>query len=132
MQDKKIQLTDLITSVDPEQIDDVLKTISKYEKIIDKVSAFIDKMDKIGVITAGIRFVEKREGVKLTDPIIDRLMIKAVSEPHYTLFALLNTLPPEIIIQMHDQIIYNKVKGELKEAKGTRQKVQGEALSPEP
>lgn len=81
--------------VDVSKVDDLLATISKYERIMDKFLNLYNKLEKSGVINAVLRIAGKRAGVDLDKPAVHPLSIVAASPQHKVLFDILNGISPQ-------------------------------------
>jgi hypothetical protein len=46
----EVNLGSILQGMDIDKVDGMLNTLTKYEKMFDKVSGMITKLDKIGVI----------------------------------------------------------------------------------
>ncbi len=89
-----LDVLDAANKVDVSKVDDLLATISKYEKIMDKFLNLYSKLEKSGVINAVLRIAGKRAGVDLDKPAVHPLNVVASSPQHKVLFDLLNQMAP--------------------------------------
>jgi hypothetical protein len=116
-------LMEILTSaekVNVKNLDDVLGTISKYERILDKFLSLYGRLEKSGVINAVLRIAGKRSGVDLDKPTIHPLSVVASTPQHKVLFDLLNSLAPQDVQNMYFAILQqmsvkNKIQNEVNE-----------------
>lgn len=114
----EVSLGSLLQGMDVNKLDSVLSTISKYEKIFDKVSGMITKLDKIGVIPAIIRVAGNKANIPdLDKPLVDPLSIHATTGTHHVFFAELNKLPENIIADMYKQMLVMAAQSEAETVK---------------
>lgn len=95
------------SKVDVSNLDNVLSTVSKYEKIIDKFLNLYTKLEKSGVINAMLRIAGKRAGVDLDKPTIHPLSVVAASPQHKVLFDMLNNISPQDAQNLQFMLIQN-------------------------
>jgi hypothetical protein len=99
-------LGSILQGMDIDKVDGMLNTLTKYEKMFDKVSGLITKLDKIGVIPAIIRVAGVKGGIPdLDKPLVDPLSVHATTGTHHVFFAELNKLPENIIADMYKQML---------------------------
>ena len=91
--------------VDVSKVDDLLATISKYERIMDKFLNLYSKLEKSGVINAALRIAGKRAGVDLDKPAVHPLSIVASSPEHKVLFNILNQMSPQDVQQLYYMLL---------------------------
>jgi hypothetical protein len=101
--ENEVNLLNLIDNVNIDKLSSTLKEIEKYEKLIDKISGIITKLNNIGVIPAIVRIVGKKADVTNIDaplPQISPLSIEATSSTHLLLYKQLNEQSEENIANM--------------------------------
>ena len=91
--------------VDVSKVDDLLATISKYERIMDKFLNLYSKLEKSGVINAVLRIAGKRTGVDLDKPAVHPLSVIASSPQHKVLFDILNQMSPQDVQQLYYMLL---------------------------
>jgi hypothetical protein len=102
----EVSLGSLIQGMDINKVDDMLGTLTKYEKIFDKVSGLVTKLDKMGVIPAIIRVAGVKANIPdLDKPLVDPLSVHATSGTHHVFFGELNKLPENMIADMYKQML---------------------------
>ena len=99
--------------VNPESLDNILATISKYERLMDKFIAIYNRLDRSGVIPAVLRIIGKKADIEVDKPISNPLNIVAKSATHKALFEILNELDEGDIRAIHEQIIISKAMMEM-------------------
>jgi hypothetical protein len=102
-EENEVNLLNLIDNVNIDKLSSTLKEIEKYEKLIDKISGIITKLNNIGVIPAIVRIVGKKADVTNIDaplPQISPLSIEATSSTHLLLYKQLNEQSEENIANM--------------------------------
>ena len=58
----EINLEEILKTTDPKKLDEVLSTVLKYEKILDKVIILVDKLGKYGVLQGVSNTLQKAGG----------------------------------------------------------------------
>jgi hypothetical protein len=102
----EVSLGSLLQGMDIDKVDGMLNTLTKYEKIFDKVSGLVTKLDKMGVIPAVIRVAGVKANIPdLDKPLVDPLSVHATTGTHHVFFAELNKLPENIIADMYKQML---------------------------
>jgi hypothetical protein len=102
----EVSLGSILQGMDVDQVDSMLSTLTKYEKMFDKVSGLVTKLDKIGVIPAIIRVAGVKGNIPdLDKPLVDPLTVHAVTGTHLVFFSELNKLPERIISDMYKQML---------------------------
>jgi hypothetical protein len=102
----EVSLGSLLQGMDINKVDGMLNTLTKYEKIFDKVSGLVTKLDKMGVIPAIIRVAGVKANIPdLDKPLVDPLAVHASTGTHHVFFAELNKLPENIIADMYKQML---------------------------
>lgn len=111
---EEVSLGSLIQGMDIDKVDGMLSTLTKYEKIFDKVSGLVTKLDKIGVIPAIIRVAGVKANIPdLDKPLVDPLSVHATSGTHHVFFTELNKLPENIIADMYKQMLVMAAQAEI-------------------
>jgi uncharacterized protein YjgD (DUF1641 family) len=99
-------LSTLIAKTDPNQLDSILATAAKYEKLLNAGMRWLDKLDKIGVLPAVIRAVGAKTGIQDIDkPITNPLNFQAATSTHLMLYKLLNSAEEPVIEAMYKEIL---------------------------
>lgn len=112
----EISLGSLLKDVSPQDIDSVLATFTKYEKIFDKGIATLEKLEKLGILPAMIRSVGAKTGViDLDKPLQNPLTFTSKTPAHYEFYRLLNDIPEEVIEEMHHGLLDNIKKAKENE-----------------
>lgn len=112
----EISLGSLMQDMDVDKVDGFLKTISKYEKIFDKVSAMFTKLDKMGVVPAIIRVAGNKANIPDIDkPLNNPLSIQATTGTHMMFFKELNAIPENVISEMYQQMLLAAAKAKAKD-----------------
>ena len=102
----EVSLGSILQGMDIDKVDGMLSTLTKYEKMFDKVSGLITKLDKIGVIPAIIRVAGVKGNIPdLDKPLVDPLSVHATTGTHLVFFAELNKLPENIVADMYKQML---------------------------
>jgi len=99
--------------VNPDSLDSILATISKYERLMDKFLAIYNRLDRSGVIPAVLRIIGKKADIDIDKPISNPLMLIAKSATHKALFEILNELDEGDIRAIHEQIVLSKAMMEM-------------------
>lgn len=100
----EISLGSLIAKTEPKQLDSFLATVTKYEKLMDKGMAIIEKLNKMGVLPAVIRGIGEKQGIKdIGKPLTNPLALEAATASHRMLYLTLNEAPEEAVIEMFKQ-----------------------------
>jgi hypothetical protein len=119
----EVSLGSLLQGMDINKVDGMLNTLTKYEKIFDKVSGLVTKLDKMGVIPAIIRVAGVKANIPdLDKPLVDPLSVHATSGTHHVFFAELNKLPENIIADMYKQMLI--ISEQAKETKVVEEHVE--------
>ena len=114
-------LLSMINQVDVEKVGSVLNELSKYEKLLDKVSGIIMRLNRIGVLPAVLRIVGVKTGLgdELNKPLpqASPLSIEAKSPSHLLLFKELNNQTEDTVTEILKQSIIAdaKAKGKIAE-----------------
>jgi hypothetical protein len=109
----EVSLGSLIQGMDIDKVDGMLSTLTKYEKMFDKVSGLVTKLDKMGVIPAIIRVAGVKGNIPdLDKPLVDPLSVHAASGTHHVFYAELNKLPENIIADMYKQMLLMSTQAE--------------------
>jgi hypothetical protein len=109
----EVSLGSILQGMDIDKVDGMLSTLTKYEKMFDKVSGLITKLDKIGVIPAIIRVAGVKGNIPdLDKPLVDPLSVHATSGSHHMFYAELNKLPEAIILDMYKQMLLMAAQAE--------------------
>ena len=58
----EVNLEELLKTTDPKKLDEVLSTVLKYEKILDKVIILVDKLGRYGVLQGVSNTLQKAGG----------------------------------------------------------------------
>jgi len=102
-------LLNLINQVDVEKVGSVLNELSKYEKLLDKVSGIIMRLNRIGVLPAVMRIVGVKTGLgeEINKPLpqTSPLSIEAKSPSHLLLFKELNKQTEDTVTEILKQSI---------------------------
>ena len=102
-------LLSMINQVDVEKVGNVLNELSKYEKLLDKVSGIIMRLNRIGVLPAVMRIVGVKTGLgdELNKPLpqVSPLSIEAKSPSHLLLFKELNKQTEDTVTEILKQSI---------------------------
>lgn len=107
----------MIQNVDVDKMGNVLKELEKYEKIFDKVSGLITRLDKTGILPAILRIAGQKSGIENIDaplPQKNPLSIDSNSPAHLMMFQELNKLSPEQIQGMYKQALEAEMKKKTK------------------
>ena len=111
----EVSLGSILQGMDIDKVDGMLSTLTKYEKIFDKVSGLVTKLDKMGVIPAIIRVAGNKANIPdLDKPLVDPLNVHASSGTHHVFYAELNKLPEKIISDMYKQMLVLAAQAESK------------------
>ena len=99
-------LLGMINGIDVDKVGSVLKEVEKYEKILDKVSGMIMRLNRIGVLPAAIRIIAPK-GVDIDKPLptTNELTLIAKSPVHLLMYKELNEQPEGAITEMFKQSI---------------------------
>ena len=113
-------LLSMINQVDIEKVGDVLNELSKYEKLLDKVSGIIMRLNRIGVLPAVMRIVGVKTGLgeEINKPLpqVSPLSIEAKSPSHLLLFKELNNQTEDTVTEILKQSVIAEAKAkEVKE-----------------
>lgn len=106
-------LLNMLNGVDVNKVGDVLKEIEKYEKLLDKVSGIVMRLNRIGVLPAILRIAGQKSGIQDLDkplPQTNPLSIDAASPTHLMMYKQLNTQKEEVIGQMFKQAVLIEAK----------------------
>jgi len=119
-------LLSLIQGMDADKVGDVLKQFEKYEKVIDKASGMVMRLNRIGVLPAVMRVVGAKTGMgeEINKPLPQQseLEIKASSATHLYFYKQLNNQPEEAINKMLQQAIIEGEKQQRKADKEAKKK----------
>jgi hypothetical protein len=109
----EVSLGSILQGMDVDKVDSMLSTLTKYEKMFDKVSGLVTKLDKIGVIPAIIRVAGVKANIPdLEKPLVDPLNVHATTGTHLVFFSELNKLPEKIISDMYKQMLVMAAQAE--------------------
>ena len=104
-------LLSMLNNVDADKVGNVLKEFEKYEKILDKITGMIMRLNRIGVLPATIRILSNN------NPDIDKplpqqnpLAIDAATPSHLLLYKELNTQPETVITDMFKASVIEEAK----------------------
>jgi hypothetical protein len=110
------------SKMDISKIDETLKTLAKYEGLLDRVSGIITKLDKIGVIPAVVRTLGKKGGIEDIDkPLNNPLNIIATTATHKLVYEKLNGLAENEVEQIYKQIILAEEAARIETERGNKQ-----------
>lgn len=101
-------LMKMLEDVNIDKLGNTLKEIEKYEKLLDKISGLIMRLNRIGVLPAVLRIIGKKADVTNIEaplPQISPLSFEAASSTHLLLYKQLNEQPEQVIIEMLKQAI---------------------------
>ena len=113
----EVSLGSILQGMDIDKVDGMLSTLTKYEKMFDKVSGLVTKLDKMGVIPAIIRVAGVKGNIPdLDKPLVDPLSVHATTGTHHVFFGELNKLPENIIADMYKQMLLMAAQEEEKDA----------------
>ena len=111
-------LLNLINQVDVEKVGNVLNELSKYEKLLDKVSGIIMRINRIGVLPAVMRIVGVKTGLgeEINKPLpqVSPLSIEAKSPSHLLLFKELNKQTEDTVTEILKQSIVAEADAKAK------------------
>ena len=111
-------LLSMINQVDVEKVGDVLNELSKYEKLLDKVSGIIMRLNRIGVLPAVMRIVGVKTGLgdELNKPLpqVSPLSIEAKSPAHLLLFKELNKQSEDSVTEILKQSVIAEAEAKAK------------------
>ena len=111
-------LLSMINQVDVEKVGDVLNELSKYEKLLDKVSGIIMRLNRIGVLPAVMRIVGVKTGLgeEINKPLpqVSPLSIEAKSPSHLLLFKELNKQTDDTVTEILKQSIVADAEAKAK------------------
>ena len=114
-------LLSMINQVDVEKVGNVLNELSKYEKLLDKVSGIIMRLNRIGVLPAVLRIVGVKTGLgeEINKPLpqVSPLSIEAKSPSHLLLFKELNKQSEDSVTEILKQSVIAEAEAKAKEAK---------------
>ena len=107
-------LLSMINQVDVEKVGSVLNELSKYEKLLDKVSGIIMRLNRIGVLPAVMRIVGVKTGLgeEINKPLpqVSPLSIEAKSPSHLLLFKELNKQNEDSVTEILKQSVIAEAK----------------------
>lgn len=112
-----VNLLDMLKDVDADKVGSVLKEFEKYEKLLDKVSGIVMRLNRIGVLPAVLRIAGAKSGIQDIDkplPVQSPLSIDAASPTHMMMFKELNKQPEAVIGNMFKQAIVMEAKQKKK------------------
>jgi len=92
-------------NIEVNDLDSILATISKYERLLDKFIAIYNRLDRSGLIPVVLRVVGKKMDVDIDKPIVNPLSIIAKTATHRAFFEFLNDFPEKDIKELHKQIL---------------------------
>jgi len=92
-------------NIEVNDLDSILATISKYERLLDKFIAIYNRLDRSGLIPVVLRVVGKKMDVDVDKPIVNPLSIIAKTATHRAFYEFLNDFPEKDIKELHKQIL---------------------------
>ena len=102
-------------NIEINDLDGILATISKYERLLDKFISIYNRLDRSGLIPVVLRVVGKKMDVDVDKPIVNPLSIVAKSATHRAFFEFLNDIEEKDIKELHKQILLSISMMELNE-----------------
>jgi hypothetical protein len=109
----EVSLGSLFQGMDVDKVDSLLGTLTKYEKIFDKVSGLVTKLDKMGVIPAIIRVAGNKANIPdLDKPLVDPMALHSTTGTHLVFFQELNKLPENVVADMYKQLLVMAAQAE--------------------
>lgn len=105
---EEANLLGMLNNVDVDKVGDVLKEFEKYEKLFDKASGMVMRLNRIGVLPALIRIAGVKSGIENIDaplPQQSQLSVIAASPTHLMMYKELNKQSEEIISEMFKQAV---------------------------
>ena len=115
--EEEANLLSILQDVDAAKVGGVLAEVEKYEKIIDKVSGIVMRLNKIGVLPAVMRIAGQKSGITDIDkplPQPSQMSVEAASPTHLLMFKELNKQPEEVLGEMLKQAILLEEKNDRK------------------
>lgn len=108
---EEVNLLSLLNDIDVDKVGNVLKEFEKYEKILDKASGIVMRLNRIGLLPAVIRILGK-DTPNLNEPLPQQspLNIEAKTAMHLMMFQELNKVSEEVINKMYKSIVEAEVK----------------------
>lgn len=113
-ENEDVNLLEMLNNVDVDKVGNVLKEFEKYEKILDKASGIMMRLNRIGVLPAMLRIAGQKSGIANIDaplPKQSELTIEAKSPVHLMMFKELNTQSETVISDMFKAAILANAKG---------------------
>lgn len=110
-------LLSLIKGVDVEKVGSVLKELEKYEKVLDKISGIVVRLNRIGVLPAVLRIIGQKSGIENIDkplPQMNPLSVDAASSTHLLMIKEINKQSEENVSEMFKQAILIEDKANKK------------------
>ena len=102
-------------NIEVNDLDNILATLSKYERLLDKFIGIYNRLDRSGVIPVILRVIGKRAQIDVDKPIVNSLSIIAKSATHRAFFEFLNDLDEKDVRELHKQILLSISMMELDE-----------------
>ena len=102
-------------NIEVNDLDSILATLSKYERLLDKFIGIYNRLDRSGVIPVILRVIGKRAQIDVDKPIVNPLSIVAKSATHRAFFEFLNDLDEKDVSELHKQILLSISMVELDE-----------------
>jgi len=102
-------------NIEINDLDGILATISKYERLLDKFISIYNRLDRSGLIPVVLRVVGKKMDVDVDKPIVNPLSIVAKSATHRAFYEFLNDIEEKDIKELHKQILLSISMMELNE-----------------
>lgn len=111
--EETVNLLDMLKDVDVDKVGSVLKEFEKYEKLLDKVSGIVMRLNRIGVLPAVLRIAGAKTGVQnLNEPLPkpSELSIEAASPTHLLVFKELNKQSEQLLTEMFKRGVLAEAK----------------------
>jgi len=109
MNEDSVNILGLIESagknIEINDLDGLLSTLSKYERLLDKFISIYNRLDRSGVIPVILRWVGKKTEIDVDKPIVNPLNIVAKTATHRAFFEFLNDIEEKDIKELHKQIL---------------------------
>jgi len=116
-------------SMDINDLDSFLATLSKYERLLDKFMAIYSRLDRSGVIPVILRVIGKKAEIDVDKPITNPLNVVAKTATHKALFEMLNEVGEADIRAIHEQIVL--AKAQIQKQKEDKEKITTATLPSE-
>ena len=119
MNEDSVNILGLIESagknIEINDLDGLLSTLSKYERLLDKFISIYNRLDRSGVIPVILRWVGKKTEIDVDKPIVNPLNIVAKTATHRAFYEFLNDIEEKDIKELHKQILLSISMMELNE-----------------